>query len=126
MIHATAQIGPGAKLGADVDVGAYSVIGADVEIGAGTQLAAHVVVQGPTRIGRNNRIASFAAIGGDPQDKKYHGERGELVIGDDNLIREFVTINRGTGDGGGVTRIGDGNWMRWGGGNFVEGTGIGG
>ena len=111
MIHATAQIDPGAKLGANIGVGAYSVIGPDVEIGDGTQIAAHVVIQGPTRIGRNNRIASFAAIGGDPQDKKYHGERGELVIGDDNLIREFVTINRGTGDGGGVTRIGDGNWI---------------
>ncbi|MBS0582344.1 MAG: acyl-ACP--UDP-N-acetylglucosamine O-acyltransferase [Proteobacteria bacterium] len=111
MIHATAQIDPGAKLGANVGVGAYSVIGPDVEIGDGTQIAAHAVVQGPTRIGRNNRIASFAAVGGDPQDKKYHGERSALVIGDDNLIREFVTINRGTGDGGGVTRIGDGNWI---------------
>ena len=111
MIHATAQIDASAKLGANVGVGAYSVIGADVEIGDGTQIAPHVVIQGPTRIGRNNRIASFASVGGDPQDKKYHGERGELVIGDDNLIREFVTINRGTGDGGGVTRIGDSNWI---------------
>jgi len=111
MIHATAQIDASAKLGANVGVGAYSVIGADVEIGDGTQIAPHVVIQGPTRIGRNNRIASFASVGGDPQDKKYHGERGELVIGDDNLIREFVTINRGTGDGGGATRIGNDNWI---------------
>ena len=111
MIHPTAQIDPAAKLGANVSVGAYSVIGPDVEIGDGTQIAPHVVIQGPTRIGRNNRVASFASIGGDPQDKKYHGERGELIIGDDNLVREFVTINRGTGDGGGVTRIGNSNWI---------------
>ncbi len=111
MIHPTAQIDASAKLGAHVAVGAYSVIGADVVVGEHTQIASHVVVQGPTRIGCNNRIASFAAIGGDPQDKKYRGERSELVIGNDNLIREFVTINRGTGDGGGSTRIGDGNWI---------------
>ncbi|MBS0589389.1 MAG: acyl-ACP--UDP-N-acetylglucosamine O-acyltransferase [Proteobacteria bacterium] len=111
MIHPTAQIDASAKLGAHVAVGAYSVIGADVVVGEHTQIAPHVVVQGPTRIGCNNRIASFAAIGGDPQDKKYRGERSELVIGNDNLIREFVTINRGTGDGGGSTRIGDGNWI---------------
>jgi UDP-N-acetylglucosamine acyltransferase len=111
MIHPTAQIDAGARLGANVGVGAYSVIGADVEIGDGTQIAPHVVVRGPTRIGRNNQIDAFASIGGDPQDKKYSGERSELIIGDDNLIREFVTINRGTGGGGGVTRIGDRNWI---------------
>jgi UDP-N-acetylglucosamine acyltransferase len=111
MIHPTAQIDPGAKLSANVSVGAYSVIGADVEIGDGTHIAPHVVIQGPTRIGRNNRIASFASVGGDPQDKKYHGERSELVIGDENLIREFVTINRGTSDGGGSTHIGNHNWI---------------
>jgi UDP-N-acetylglucosamine acyltransferase len=69
------------------------------------------VIEGPTRIGRDNRITQFASIGGSPQDKKFAGERTELVIGDRNLIREFVTINRGTGDGGGITQIGDDNWL---------------
>ena len=111
MVHATAQIGEGVKLGADVEIGAYSVIAADVEIGDGTVLGPHVVVNGPTRIGRGNHIHAFASIGGDPQDKKFAGERSELVIGDRNTIREFATINRGTGNGGGVTRIGDDNWL---------------
>jgi UDP-N-acetylglucosamine acyltransferase len=111
MIHPTAQIDAGAKLAADVQVGAYSVIGGAVEIGSGTTIGPHVVIEGPTRIGRNNRIWQFASIGGDAQDKKYHGERSELSIGDDNLIREFVTINRGTDEGGGATRIGNGNWI---------------
>jgi UDP-N-acetylglucosamine acyltransferase len=111
MVHATAQIAEGVKLGADVEIGAYSVIAADVEIGDGTVLGPHVVVNGPTRIGRGNHIHAFASIGGDPQDKKFEGERSELVIGDRNRIREFVTINRGTGQGGGATRIGDDNWI---------------
>jgi UDP-N-acetylglucosamine acyltransferase len=110
-VHATAQIAPGAKFGDAVNIGAYCVVGADVEIGAGTTLDAHVVVKGPTRIGRDNHVHPFASIGGDPQDKKFKGERSELVIGDRNTIREFVTINRGTGEGGGVTRIGDDNWI---------------
>ena len=111
MVHATAQIAEGVKLGADVEIGAYSVIAADVEIGDGSVLGPHVVVNGPTRIGHGNHIHAFAAIGGDPQDKKFEGERSELVIGDRNRIREFVTINRGTGQGGGATRIGDDNWI---------------
>jgi len=111
MVHATAQIAEGVTLGADVDIGAYSVIAADVEIGDGTVLGPHVVVNGPTRIGRGNHIHAFASIGGDPQDKKFEGERSELVIGDRNRIREFVTINRGTGQGGGATRIGNDNWI---------------
>jgi len=111
MVHATAQIAEGVRLGADVDIGAYSVIAADVEIGDGTVLGPHVVVNGPTRIGRDNHIHAFASIGGDPQDKKFEGERSELVIGDRNRIREFVTINRGTGQGGGATRIGNDNWI---------------
>ena len=111
MIHATAQIDPSAKLGANVSVGAYSVIGAEVEIGEGTVIGPHVVIEGPTRIGRDNRISQFASLGGAPQDKKFQGERTELVIGDRNLIREFVTVNRGTGDGGGITRIGNDNWL---------------
>jgi UDP-N-acetylglucosamine acyltransferase len=87
------------------------VIGDAVEIGDGTRVDSHVVIHGPTRIGRGNRIHSFAAIGGDPQDKKFHGEHCELVIGDRNTIREFVTINRGTADDDGVTSIGDDNWI---------------
>ncbi len=111
MIHPSAQIDPKARIADDVQVGAFSVIGADVEIGAGSIIGPHVVIDGPTRIGEHNQIHSFAAVGGDAQDKKYHGEKAELVIGDHNVIREFVTINRGTGDGGGITRIGDHNWF---------------
>ncbi|MGN2242148.1 acyl-ACP--UDP-N-acetylglucosamine O-acyltransferase [Frateuria sp. GZRR33] len=111
MIHPTAQIDPGAVIGRNVTIGAYSVIGAEVEIGEGTVVGPHVVIEGPTRIGRENRISQFASIGGAAQDKKFSGERTELVIGDRNLIREFVTINRGTGEGGGITRIGDDNWL---------------
>jgi UDP-N-acetylglucosamine acyltransferase len=110
-VHPTAQIADGARLGAGVEVGAYCVISADVTIGDGTTLGPHVVVNGPTRIGRDNHIHPFASIGGDPQDKKFKGERSELAIGDRNNIREFVTINRGTGEGGGTTRIGDDNWI---------------
>jgi UDP-N-acetylglucosamine acyltransferase len=111
MIHPTALIDPSAVIGANVSIGAYSVIGADVEIGDGTFIGPHVVIEGPTKIGRENRIAQFTSLGGDPQDKKFAGERTELVIGDRNLIREFASINRGTGDGGGVTRIGNDNWL---------------
>ncbi|MDO1529889.1 acyl-ACP--UDP-N-acetylglucosamine O-acyltransferase [Fulvimonas sp. R45] len=111
LIHPTAQIDAGAVIGANVAIGAYSVIGAEVEIGEGTVVGPHVVIEGPTRIGRDNRIAQFASIGGAAQDKKFAGERTELVIGDRNLIREFVTINRGTGEGGGITRIGNDNWL---------------
>jgi len=111
MIHPTALIDPTAVIGANVSIGAYTVIGADVHIGDGTTIGPHVVIEGPTTIGRDNRIASFASIGGDPQDKKFGGERTEVVIGDRNLIREYTTINRGTGDGGGVTRVGNDNWL---------------
>ncbi len=111
MIHPTALIDPSAILGGNVSVGAYSVIGADVEIGEGTVIGPHVVIEGPTRIGRDNQITQFASLGGAPQDKKFAGERTELVIGDRNLIREFATINRGTGEGGGVTSIGNDNWV---------------
>ena len=110
-IHPTAQIDPSAVIGAGVAVGAYSVIGAEVEIGEGTVIGPHVVIEGPSRIGRDNRIAQFASLGGDPQDKKFAGEHTELLIGDRNLIREFVTINRGTGEGGGATRLGNDNWV---------------
>lgn len=111
MIHETAIIDPQAKLADDVSVGPYSIIGPGVEIGAGCEIASHVVIHGPTRLGRNNRIFQFASIGEEPQDKKFHGEETWLEIGDDNLIRESVTINRGTEQGGGVTRIGHRNWI---------------
>ncbi|MEP7185617.1 MAG: acyl-ACP--UDP-N-acetylglucosamine O-acyltransferase [Rhodanobacter sp.] len=111
MIHPTALIDPSAIVGDNVSIGAYTVIGAEVEIGDGTVIGPHVVIEGPTRIGRDNQITQFASLGGAPQDKKFAGERTELVIGDRNLIREFATINRGTGEGGGITRIGDDNWV---------------
>lgn len=110
-IHASAVIDPSARIGRNVSIGPFTTIGADVEIGDGTSIDSHCSILGPTRIGRDNRIHAHAAIGGDPQDKKYRGERVELVIGDGNVIREFVTISRGTGNGGGVTRIGDDNWL---------------
>ena len=110
-IHPTAVVDPSARIGANVEIGAYSVVGADVDIGDGTRIGAHCTIDGPTRIGRDNRFHGHAAIGGDPQDKKFDGERTELVIGDRNAFREFVTVNRGTGQGGGTTRIGDDNWF---------------
>ncbi len=111
LIHPTAVIDPSARLADDVRVGAFCLIGADVEIGAGTVVGPHCSIHGPTRIGRENRFIGHAAIGGEPQDKKYAGERTELVIGDRNVVREFVTVNRGTGGGGGITRIGNDNWL---------------
>ena len=111
LIHPTAVIDPSATLAADVRIGAFCLIGADVEIGAGTEVGPHCSIHGPTRIGRNNRFIGHAAIGGEPQDKKYQAERTALVIGDDNVIREFVTINRGTVGGGGITTVGNDNWM---------------
>ena len=111
MIHATALVDPSARIGAGVRIGAYSVIGPAVEIGERTTIGPHVVIEGATRIGRDNRIFQFASLGAEPQDKKYRGERSELVIGDRNVIREFTTFNRGTTDGGGATRIGDDNWI---------------
>lgn len=110
-IHPTAVIDPKAKLGNNVSVGPYTVIGADVDIGDDSNIGPHVVIQGPTKIGREAHIFQFASVGADPQDKKFHGERTELVIGERAMIREFVTINRGTGDGGGTTRIGNDNWI---------------
>jgi len=111
LIHPQAIIDPAARLAEGVSVGAFSVVGAGVEIGAGTRIASHVVIDGPTRIGRDNKIYSFAAIGGDPQDKKYAGEATRLEIGDRNVIREYCTISRGTVQDEGITRIGDDNWI---------------
>ena len=111
MIHPTAVIDESAKIGARVTIGPYSVIGADVEVGDDTWIGPHVVVNGPTRIGRENRIFQFNSIGDIPQDKKFHGEVSSLEIGDRNTIREYCSFNRGTEHGGGVTRVGDDNWI---------------
>ncbi len=111
MIHQTAIIDETAIIADDVSIGAYSIIGAEVEIDSGTWIAPHVVINGPAKIGKNNKIYSFASIGGDPQDLKYSGERTILELGDENTIRENVTISRGTEDGGGVTRIGNHNLL---------------
>jgi UDP-N-acetylglucosamine acyltransferase len=108
-IHATAQVAPGVELGDGVEVGAYAVIGPDVQIGANTRVGPHAVVQGPTRIGSDNVIFQFASVGSAPQDKKYKGEPTRLEIGDRNVIRECVTLNRGTTKDQGVTRIGSDN-----------------
>lgn len=111
MIHPTAIIDPSAKLGQHVEVGPYSVIGADVEIGDYCVIGPHVVLRGPTRLGHHNRIFQFASIGEDCQDKKFKGEPTRLEIGDHNVIREFVTIHRGTIQDQGVTKIGDHNLL---------------
>lgn len=111
MIHPTAIIDSKAQLAEDVEVGPYSVIGADVEIGKGTVIGPHVVIKGPTKIGEDNKILQFSSIGEDPQDKKYADEPTLLEIGDRNLIRESCTINRGTVQGGGITKIGSDNWI---------------
>jgi UDP-N-acetylglucosamine acyltransferase len=109
---AHALIDPKAELDSDVSVGPYSVIGPNVQIAAGTWIGPHVVIKGPTQIGRDNKIYQFTSLGEDPQDKKYRGElETRLVIGERNEIREFCTMNRGTVQGGGMTRIGDDNWI---------------
>lgn len=109
MIHSTAIVDPGARLAPDVEVGPYAVIGPNVEIGPGCRIGPHAVITGHTRIGRDNRIFQFASVGDAPQDKKYKGEPTRLEIGDGNMIREFCTLNTGTVQGGGLTRIGDDN-----------------
>ena len=110
-IHPTALIDPRAELDSSVEVGPYAVIGPRVRIGAGTVVGAHCVIDGHTTLGRDNRIFPFASIGGAPQDKKYAGEPTRLSIGDGNTIREYVTINTGTVQDEGETRLGDDNWI---------------
>lgn len=110
-IHPTAVIAKSAELGANVSVGAYSVIGENVRIDEGTVIAAHVVIDSYTKIGKNNHIFQFASLGAQAQDKKYQNEETWLEIGDGNTIREFVTFNRGTVQDGGITKLGDDNWM---------------
>ena len=112
MIHPQSSIHTDAKIGEGVSVGAFSVIGPNVVIGDNCWIGPHVIINGPTKIGTNNRIYQFCSIGDDPQDKKYKGEKeSELIIGSNNLIREYCSINRGTKQGGGVTRLGDDNWI---------------
>ncbi|HXF18419.1 MAG TPA: acyl-ACP--UDP-N-acetylglucosamine O-acyltransferase [Burkholderiales bacterium] len=111
MIHASAIIHPGAKIAQDVEIAAYAVIGEHVEIGQGSSVGSHTVITGHTRIGTLNRIYQHAVIGGEPQDKKYAGEPTRLEIGDHNVIREFCTLNTGTVQDAGVTRVGDHNWI---------------
>lgn len=111
MIHPSAIVEPGAVIADDVTIGPYAVIGGEVQLGAGCSVGPHAVVTGRTRVGPGSRIFQFASIGEEPQDKKFTGEDSELIIGRNNNIREFVTINRGTHDGGGATRLGDDNWL---------------
>jgi UDP-N-acetylglucosamine acyltransferase len=110
-IHPTAVVDGAAELDSGVVVGPYAVIGPAVRIGAGTRIGAHAVVEGQTTMGRDNQIFQFASVGAQPQDKKYRGEPTRLEIGDGNTIREFCTLNTGTVQDGGVTRIGDDNWI---------------
>ncbi len=106
-IHQTAVVAPGAEIAENVEIGPYSIVGGEVRLAKGVRLGAHVVVEGRTSIGEKTRIFPFAAIGLEPQDLKYRGERSSLVIGADNTIREYVTMNPGTKGGGMVTRVGD-------------------
>ena len=110
-IHPTALVDPKAQLDSSVSVGPYAVIGPHVRIGAGTTVGAHCVIEGHTTIGQDNRIFQFASVGAQPQDKKYAGEPTRLEIGDGNTIREFVTINTGTVQDEGLTRIGHDCWI---------------
>jgi UDP-N-acetylglucosamine acyltransferase len=110
-VHRTALVDPAARLARDVTVGPYSVIGPKVEVGEGTWIGAHVVLDGRINIGRNNKIFHFASLGAPPQDKKYGDEDTAVEIGDGNTIREYVTINRGTAQDIGTTRVGHDNWI---------------
>jgi UDP-N-acetylglucosamine acyltransferase len=110
-VHPTAIVDPGAELAATASIGPYALIGAGVKVGEGTTIGAHCVIEGPTTLGRNNRVSSHTALGCAPQDKKYAGEPTELHIGDGNTIFQFCTFSRGTAQDGGVTRVGDDNWI---------------
>ena len=110
-IHKTAIVSSNSKIDESVEIGAYSIIGADVEIGKDTRIDSHVMVTGKTKIGKSNHIYSYCSIGDDPQDKKYDNEDTEVEIGDRNTIREYTTINKGTTQDVGVTRLGNDNWI---------------
>ena len=109
MIDPRAGIAPDAELAADVEVGPFSIIGPGVRIGPGCRIGPHAVINGPTTLGRDNKVFQFASVGDAPQDKKYRDEPTRLEVGDGNVFREFCSINRGTATGRGVTRIGDDN-----------------
>jgi UDP-N-acetylglucosamine acyltransferase len=111
LIDERAVVSPDARVHESAYIGPYAVVGPAVEIGAGTRVEGHAMIKGPTTIGENNRIFQFASIGDDPQDKKYRGEPTRLVIGNGNTIREYCTINRGTVQDEGLTRVGDDNWL---------------
>src|SRR5581483_3831643 len=104
--HPTAIIDPAAKIHLSCKIGPYCVVGANVELGENCELVSHVAIEGPSKIGRNNRFFPFSSIGLAPQDLTYKGEPTRLELGDNNVIREFVTINRGTVKGGGLTKVG--------------------
>ena len=110
-IHSTALVDPQAQLDSSVSVGPYTIIGPHVRVGAGTTIGAHCVIEGRTTIGQDNRIFQFNSLGAIPQDKKYAGEPCELMMGDRNTIREFCTFNIGSPGGGGMTRVGNDNWI---------------
>ena len=107
MIHKTAIVDPKAKISSNVKIGPYSVVGPNVEIKENSEVGSHVSIIGNTKIGKNNKIYPFSSIGNDPQDLKFNGEETKLEIGDNNKIREYVTINPGTNGGGGLTKIGN-------------------
>ncbi len=111
MIHKTAIISPQAELGTEVSIGAYSCIGDGVRLGDHCEIGSHVIIEGNTQLGSGNRIFPFACLGGEPQHKRYQGEATRLEIGDNNVIREYVTIHRGTALDQGLTRIGSHNWL---------------
>lgn len=111
VVHPSAIVSPSAVIGDDVEIGPFCYIGDDVVIGDGCRIGPSCTIQGPTRIGASNVLVGHCSIGADPQDKKYAGETVHLEIGDRNTFREFVTVNRGTAQGGGVTRIGNDNWL---------------
>jgi UDP-N-acetylglucosamine acyltransferase len=110
-IHPQAIVAASAKLGEGVQIGAYAMVGEEVELGDGCVLHAHAVVQGPSKFGKNNVFHAFSVVGGDPQDYTYGGERTELVAGDGNIFREYVTVSRGTQKGGGKTSLGNDNFF---------------
>ena len=112
MIHKSAIIDPKAKISSNVKIGPYSIIGPNVEIHENSEIQSHVSIIGNTKIGKNNKIYPFSSIGNDPQDLKYKGEATSLIIGENNTIREHVTINTGTAQGGGLTKVGNNNLIK--------------
>lgn len=108
-VHPTALVSPGAQLHPTVEVGPYAIIGPKVKLGEGTAVGSHAVLDGDTTIGKRNRIFHHASVGAVPQDLKFHGEDSKLILGDDNIVREFATLHIGTEGGGGVTRVGNRN-----------------